>query len=230
MQPQSKNDPSDSFEVVTSATDSECRGSERSLGMGQALRDLELGTSGDCTPEVQREGRTPSPDRGSRREGRNVQWAARHHQKQQLAGIPEQQHQEDAGESTTGEIGCSSAGEKEVDHPKGIGQKTAHCFYFRKTNLTPRFTRGKRGPILANANGKAVRAPEFVLADHTRDTMPHYHVLFCTSKTGSYGKPFQRIGSYLGLDYTEIQHAKATCQKVQDLDNFLMYLNKYGTD
>lgn len=107
-----------------------------------------------------------------------------------------------------------------------------HYFgYFRATSFQLEFATKKNGrPTIKRVVGKSARSPDFVIADHTRDRMPHYHILFATSKSTAPRRATTRIGQYLGLSEIELIHYNRTLQRIGSLSDALLYMAKYGID
>lgn len=126
---------------------------------------------------------------------------------------------------------------KEMDNYTQWKASSSFCWgYFRPTTFLLNVSRTKRGIRYTNGantaphGGKAGRTPDFVLADHTRDDFPHFHVLArgCTKEAAR--RALRRVGEYFRLDGVESHHLRTTMQHVHDPDNALFYLAKYGFD
>ena len=203
------------------------RDCERTSTVGDRLRHIDLATGEHSSVTESREGSVVSIGKRDNSRTRDIQRSRHSSSSSSMESISSA---ESARETCPESPKRSTSNNKRayMDHP-AFGEKTAYWGYFRTEAYTPQFTKTSRGkPKLASANGSTARAPEFIIADHTRDDMPHFHVLFLVNSKSSHVRTLTRIREYLGLTASEFTHLKTSLQMVHDIESVILYLNKYG--
>lgn len=225
----SENEDHSDFCVISPDVPQHSGGGERDDVICQALCDTGLSDGRDSIDEVSGEGSAAGPSGIRRGNTGNLPNGER---EDSGSDMDSECSDESDGEDSRGDRSRQVETQNALDHLDNREETSTYWGYFRVETFQPRFatTRKSNRIRLANSRGQCQNSSDFLLADHSRDDMPHYHILFKCCPRTSYGKVLKRIARYLGLTPGEQLHLENTLTPCDNVRRCILYMMKYGVE